>query len=221
MPVGVVVADADAHAGLLAAILAERDAAQHAFLAERAVVVVHEQQAGRRIAGDVDVGPSVFVEIGGDDGHAVARRRGGDAGLFADVRERAVAVVAIQRMPAVRKAARAAEHRNPLPVAVAVRARHRRVLEREPDVVRDEQIEVAVAVVVEEAAAGAPARLRVPEPRRLRHVGEGPVAVVAIEPVLAEERAEEILEAVVVVVADADAGRPLHGLRARPSPSRR
>ena len=72
VPVEVVVADPHPHPRLLRAVLAERDAPQDALLAERSVMVVDEQQAGRGIAGDVDVRPPVFVQIGGDDGHAVA-----------------------------------------------------------------------------------------------------------------------------------------------------
>ena len=70
--VGIEVADGQAHAGLLLPVLAEGDAGLEALLGEGAVVVVAEQQAGRGVAGDVDVGPAVAVEIGGGDGEGVA-----------------------------------------------------------------------------------------------------------------------------------------------------
>ena len=54
--VEVEVAEADAHAAHLLALGADRDAAKEGFFAEGAVVVVHEQQAGRGIAGDEDSG---------------------------------------------------------------------------------------------------------------------------------------------------------------------
>ena len=76
--VEIVVADADAHAGLLLSVIAERDAAHHAFFAKRAVVIVHEEEARRGIAGDKNIGPAVFVEIGGNGGHAVAAVKRGD-----------------------------------------------------------------------------------------------------------------------------------------------
>ena len=79
--VEVVVADADAHAGLLFAVVAEGHAAQDALFAESAVVIIHEEQAGGGIASDVNIGPAVFVEVGGDDGHAIALRELRDAGL--------------------------------------------------------------------------------------------------------------------------------------------
>ena len=62
MPVEIVIADPDAHAGLFFAIITERYAAQNPFFPESTVMVVHEQQAGRGIAGDVNVRPAVFVE---------------------------------------------------------------------------------------------------------------------------------------------------------------
>ena len=74
--VGVEVADADAHARLLLAVLAERDAALEALLGERAVAIVAEEQAGRGVAGDVDVGPAVAIEIGRGGGQRVARLHG-------------------------------------------------------------------------------------------------------------------------------------------------
>ena len=71
-------------------------------------------------------------------------------------------------------------------------------------VARDEQIELAVVVVVEEPRARAPPASR-DTPARLGHVGERAVAVVVIQRVAAVIRHVEIFEAVVVVVAHRDA----------------
>src|SRR5256885_12438191 len=78
----------------------------------------------------------------------------------------------------------------------------------EVDVIADEKIEMAIAVVVEKSAAGAPADFVVVKTGFFRDVGERAVAVVAEENVVAPESAEQIVPAVVVVVADADAGLP-------------
>ena len=129
-------------------------------------------------------------------------RRRGDAGLPADVGERAVAVVVKELHGSGRQAARPAVHRHALPVAVRVLAGLRQLLERRVQVVRDEQIEAAVAVVVDPGAAGAVAHVVLQQARLRGHVGERAVAVVAIEHVLAVVGDEEIVEAVVVVVAD-------------------
>ena len=76
-------------------------------------------------------------------------------------------------------------------------------LEVEVDVVADEEVEVAVLVVVEEGAAGVPAQAVLEEAGLFGDVGEGAVAVVAVEGVLAVVADEEVVPAVVVVVADA------------------
>src|SRR5207244_2291777 len=68
--------------------------------------------------------------------------------------------------------------------------------------------EMAVAVVVEKSAASAPANFIVVHASFFGHVGESAVAVVAEENVVSPEAAEKIIEAVVIVIADADAGLP-------------
>ena len=95
------------------------------------------------------------------------------------------------------------------------RLRHRRGLEVHVDVVGDEEIELAVAIVVNEGAAGAPARFLAGDARLFADVGEGAVAVVVVENVLAVVGDEQVVEAVVVVVADADALSPAAVANAR------
>ncbi len=86
--------------------------------------------------------------------------------------------------------------------------RHRRSRQIHIDVVGDEQIEVAVAVVVDECAARVPARAFARHAGFLADIGESAVAVVVIENVLAEVGDEQIVPAIVVVVADANALSP-------------
>ena len=139
--VAVVVGDADAHAGEGDAVLVERAAGGDADLAEGAVVVVAVEQARRGVAGDVDVGPAVVVEIAADGAHAVrsdrppvllmktttpraARIR--DARLLGDILERAVAAIAVEEVGAAGKPVRSAGHRNVVVAAVGGFARQRR-----------------------------------------------------------------------------------------------
>src|SRR6185436_20396485 len=97
-----------------------------------------------------------------------------EARLRGDVLERAVAVVAIEharrRLVVVGVAVRAVA--GLLLAAVAV------PLEAPQDVTRDEQVEAAVVVVVEEPRARAPTRAAHAGPGG--DVGEGAVAVVAV-----------------------------------------
>ena len=68
----------------------------------------------------------------------------------------------------------------------------------------EEQIQVPVAIIVDECTTRTPARRsrRRRQPRPLRYIGEGSIAVVAIEFVLTVVRTEQVLKAIVVVIAD-------------------
>ena len=92
--------------------------------------------------------------------------------------------------------------------AVGRLARPGRLRRIEVHVAGDEQIQVPVTVVVEEAAARAPDARRPGDARFLGHVRERAVAVVAVEDVPSPVGDEEIVEAVVVEVADAAAPGP-------------
>src|SRR5260370_41255469 len=61
--VAIVVDGIGSHAGLLAASVVEGDAGLDGNFCESSVVVVVKEQAGSGIAGDVDVGPAVVVEV--------------------------------------------------------------------------------------------------------------------------------------------------------------
>src|SRR4029077_10758313 len=74
---------------------------------------------------------------------------------------------------------------------------------------------MAVAIVINERGAGAPARRIIREARFLRYVGESAIATVAKEGVLSVIGDEKIFEAVVVVIPDADGRRPADFLQAR------
>jgi len=67
---------------------------------------------------------------------------------------------------------------------------------------------VTVAVIVDEGAAGAPCFTRACDAGFLADVGEGSVAIVVIEDILAVIRDVQILEAIVVIVADTYALAP-------------
>src|SRR4029077_11352314 len=64
-----------------------------------------------------------------------------------------------------------------------------------------DQIEAAVFIVIDPGGAGAQFAVAA-EPGLLRDVGEGAVAIVVKKPAPAERGYEEIVEAVVVVIAD-------------------
>jgi hypothetical protein len=71
VPVKVVITYPNTHSSLLHSVIAEGDPAHDACFAESAVVIVHEKQAGSRIAGDGDVRPTIFIEVRCDHGHSM------------------------------------------------------------------------------------------------------------------------------------------------------
>lgn len=86
--------------------------------------------------------------------------------------------------------------------------RQRRGLDVEIDVVGDEEIEMPVAVIVEKGAAGVPTGFGLEESSRGYHIGEGSIAVIAVEGILAVIRNEEVIPSIVVVIADTAALAP-------------
>ena len=138
-----------------------------------------------------------------------------DARRRRDVGERAVAVVAIQEVGVGRQPLRAAVDRQPLPGAVRALSRlgRRRQIERE--IVGDEQIEVAVAIDVEQRTAGAPPIAGGIEARLRRDVLEASLAEVPVQHVAAEVGDEQIDAPVAVRIAGAHARRPADAVEPR------
>ena len=196
------------HARLLLAVHVVGGARDDADLLEGPVALVVEEKARGRVAGNVHVGPAVVVEVPGQGREPVVVLRGLDAGPRRNVRERAAAVVLVQRHRLPRQAARPAQHRHPLPAAARPLARLRRPRRVELQVVRDEQVQVAVAVEIQEGAARAPARPGLGQPALGGLVAEGSVPLVAVQAVLAPVRDGDIVVPVVVHVAHAGALRP-------------
>jgi hypothetical protein len=83
------------------------------------------------------------------------------------------------------------------------------------DEIAHEKIEVAVPVVIEESAAGAPAAFFLKKAGLMRNIGKGAISVVMKENVMAPEAAEQVVPSIVVVIAYANAGLPAGAPQAR------
>ena len=202
--VAVEVARDHAHARLRLPQRVDGGARDLRVLDERAVALVHPHLVLDLVVRDVHVEPAVVVEVAG---YHAQRRRGSllEQRLRADVLEGAVAPAVQQGVGSQRVRQR---------TAVLVRPGGRGALLVQGDaplrVVADEQIEPAVAVVVEERSGRAP--LPVIAAALGGHVGEGTASVVAQQVVGAEVEQVQIEVAVVVVVA----GHDTHVVRGRP-----
>src|SRR5712691_11182384 len=92
----VVVTHRDTHTPLLATVPIDRRARFESDLAERAVPVVVVEIIRRRVVGHKYTDPAVPVEVTTDDIEPVVTDRVGDSGLFRDVGERPVSVIAVE-----------------------------------------------------------------------------------------------------------------------------
>src|SRR5262249_42286441 len=179
----------------------------HGDVNEFSVVLVLIKGAGGGVVGDVDVGPAVVVEISGQDPKTVGAVGVEDGGFFGDVAEGAVAIVVIEDVFSTFEARGATGDHDPL-IEARAGFGNRCGGQVQVDVVGDEKVEVAVAIVVDEGAAGVPALAGPRDTGPFRDVSEGAVAIVVIEDVFAEVGDEQVLEAVVVVIANANALSP-------------
>src|SRR5580704_11505672 len=157
--VAVVIGHAYAHSGLLVAILAIGAAGDHSYIRKCTVVIVVKKNARLRIDGYINIRPAVVVEIIGHGRNGIARARLQNPGFFGDVSKSSVAVVVIQEIGVSEKATRPAHRRNAFPLANGRFAWRWSFFGVEFDVVADEKIETAIAVIVEPSATGSPADL--------------------------------------------------------------
>src|SRR4029077_7565998 len=97
---------------------------------------------------------------------------------------------------------------NAFPPTVGVFARSGGIFKRKTDIVGNKEIQISVPVVIDKGATGSKPLLIAPQPGGFRHIGESSVAVVAVKRVLPESGAKDVIQAVVVVVPNADSTGP-------------
>jgi len=96
--VKIVIGSGNAHAGLGLTVGAERTTSFDGDVRECAVLFVLIERARGGVVSDVNVRPAIVVEIGGEDTETERAIGFEDAGFFADVGERAVAVIVIENV---------------------------------------------------------------------------------------------------------------------------
>ncbi len=210
--VAVDVAGIGAHAGLGTGLAVDRDAGQQADALEVPASQVAVQEVRRGVVGHEQVHLRVVVEVGRDDGEAVASGGVLEAARRGGVAEAAVADVLEEQIRFAGQASRS--HHDARTVAPDERAPGaHELLPRRADVTGDVQVEVAVGVRVEKRAARAPAIRGDPCVRR--RVLERAVAGVAEQDVRPPVGHVEVEEAIAVHVADAGAVAPGGQVHAR------
>ena len=205
--VAVVIGNRYPHASLLMTVFAVSTTGHHRDVSERPVVIVVIQDAWLRVHSDIDIGPAIVVKIVRNGCNGISRTRFQNSCLLGHVSKSSVTIVVIKNVGIAGQTAGTAHHRNSFPLA------NRRIgggsfRRIELDVIADQEVEMAVAVVVKKRAPGAPANLLIVNSGLVGNVGERAVAVVVEQDVVPPEAAEQIIPAVVVVVAHADSSLP-------------
>src|SRR5208337_1051331 len=215
MAVQIEVADGYSHSRFFSAVITQRHTALDSLFFECPVLLIDEQEAWCRVAGNIDVRPAVLVEVGRRDGHAVAGPRLRNARLDADVGKGPIPVVFVKGMPPKRQALGAAVDRDAFPIAVHTGSWFGNVLKVELQVIGDEQIHVTIPVVIEEGASRTPSDLGIHQAGFFGDIFERAVSQVAVKLVLAKVGTKQILVAIVVVVTDAYGVSPANRLKPR------
>ena len=148
----VVVSDPESHPGLRHSVFIQSHAALETFLTKRAIPIVEEEQARSAVAGNIDVRPSVVIEIGGHGRHGARAHTGAYTGARAQIGERAVAIIAVQKRRDGLEIVGAAKNRYIALQAVTVEAGRRRRFEVEMGIMAYKQVQPPVPVVIDERA---------------------------------------------------------------------
>ena len=157
---------------------------------ESAVVVVVIQIAFHLIVGDVDVRPAIIVVVA--HGHSHSASSGiGDSGFFGNIGKRAVAIVVKQAVGIAFVIERAGECLRGVVRLPGVGI--------ELQIIADEQVQAAIAVVIEKC--GAHAKVIVLHASGFSDVRESAIAVVVIENRGVPVGDIDVVVAVVVVIA--------------------
>src|SRR5262249_18302674 len=124
--------------------------------------------------------------------------------------KRTISTIVIEVVDALGQTMRSAEHSQPFPLASRRAAWLRKLLEIQAGVGGNEQIELAIAVIIDECAAGAPGAVA-GYTRNFCDLLKGPVMAVAVEPVCPKGGYKEVGPAIIIYVADAHALAPTAG----------
>src|ERR1700733_2809283 len=202
--VAIIVADGNTHARLRLCLSRKRRASLDGDIAKRSVLLIQIKGCRRRIVSDVNIRPAVVVQIRSSDAQSIRADCGPHAALLAHVLKRSIALVVIKKVLSAGQSGRSAGHEDSLVSAGSI-LRQRCSLQVEVDIVCDEQVQLSIPVVVNKCAAAVPTDLgaRLNQAGFFRDLSKRSIAIVAVEGVLAVVGHEQVIEAVVVVVADA------------------
>src|SRR5580698_3828742 len=196
------------HSSLLAPFVVIGYSGLHANLFETLTLEVVKIKARRGIAGNIDIGPAIVVEIVDQRRKAVIVLGRRDVHAIRDIGKVAVSVILVKRDRLSRQTPRTADDRQALPLALRSFSGVRRLGWVEFNVVDDHKIQRAITVEIHKSTPGAPASFSGSQPPGLCLVAESAIALVAIENVLSPLCDEEIDIPIVIDIPGTDALTP-------------
>ena len=192
-----VVTEVSAHAGKGVAVLVVGQSGEQGDLRERAIAVIAEELLRDGVISDKNVRPAVTVKIVDCDPQTFSRRARNTA-LLRYIRESPVAVIVkhemSDRLKLIGMAIRA--------IAGTVFPAENVQIEIPLHIASNDQIKPAVAVIIDEAGAGAPCTAA--DARLVGDVGKSSISVVMVKNVSAKVRHQKINVAVVIVITAGD-----------------
>src|SRR5437764_5919887 len=191
----IVVGGVHTHTGAGHAVFTESDSRDDGFFGEGAVAIVAIELVGLSVIRKQEIGPAVVVKI--EHGDTESFRRGiAETGFLGNVFKRTVAAIVPEA-----NGNTFVGFRRAVGFILAVEGAIEIGLRRPLDIVADDQVEVAILVVVDPGGAGAEF-LRSEQSCFLRDIGERAVAIVMKNVALAVGRDENIVVTVIVVIPD-------------------
>src|ERR1700730_13110546 len=117
MAIAVVVGDGRAHPCLVAAVFIEGRACGYGDVGECSIVIIVVENARGTVAGNVNIGPAIFVKIEGGNAEGIMAVGAVDVRFHGYVLECAVALVVVKNILRAGQSAWAAHYRDALPNA--------------------------------------------------------------------------------------------------------
>src|SRR5262249_28948113 len=140
MAVAIVIADRRSHARLLTAVFIKGCTCRDRHIGKGSIVIVAIEDGGSAVAGDVDIGPAVFVEVQCGYAERVVTIGASDVRLGGDILEGSVATIVIEDVLRSGEPARTAHYRDTFPETGGSVSGRRRRRQIEIHIVGDHQI---------------------------------------------------------------------------------
>ena len=156
MAVAVVVSDGRPHSGLFAPVFVERRSCGHRNVSKSSIMIIAIQNAGSAVARDKNIRPPVFIEVERRDAERIVAVGAIDVRLCRDVFKCSIAAIVVKNIFRSGQSARPAHHRNALPDARRTLSRCGSSRQIEVHIIRNDQIKMAIAIVVDERTSGSP-----------------------------------------------------------------